>query len=283
MPWFMAGIRQGFFEVSNPYSRRTVQVPAGRAHVHSIVFNSKDFGAFLQHGYGENLVQLGYGLFFNFTINSPHAVLEPRVPPLEARLAQLAELCRRFGPACVQWRFDPICHFKTASGQAATNLDRFDEIAGQAARLGLESCITSFADLYGKVRRRLKRVAGLDLFDPTPAQKVECTERLQGRLAALGLQLRLCCEKEVLEALPLFSPVRAAACIPAERLAALYGPDISLRRDPGQRAAAGCRCGISRDVGSYDRHPCRHDCLYCYANPACDGREGNVQDAHRPH
>ncbi len=290
MPWFMSGVRQGFFEVDNPYSRRTTRVPAGPEQVHSIVFNSKDFGAFLKNGYGEKLAQQGYGLFFNFTINSPHPVLEPRVPALGARLAQLAELCRRYGPACVQWRFDPICHFRSPDGQVETNLACFDQIAAAAAEAGLTSCVSSFADLYGKVRRRLKTASGLELFDPPLPQKIECTLELQRRLADRGLGLRLCCEKEVLAALPLFSPVAEAHCIPSERLAALYGPDISRRRDPGQRAAAGCGCGISRDIGSYDRHPCRHDCLYCYANPSCDGRlraeSGSaemVHDAHRIH
>jgi DNA repair photolyase len=29
-------------------------------------------------------------------------------------------------------------------------------------------------------------------------------------------------------------------------------------------------CGASKDIGSYNLHPCRHNCLFCYANPACD-------------
>jgi DNA repair photolyase len=47
----------------------------------------------------------------------------------------------------------------------------------------------------------------------------------------------------------------------------LYGGSLSLKRDPGQRTAAGCACRLSTDVGSYDRHPCAHGCLYCYATP----------------
>jgi hypothetical protein len=269
MPWFMDGIRKGSFEVTNPYNRQISCVPADREHVHSIVFNSKDFGAFLKNGYGEKLAQRGYGLFFNFTINSPHPRLEPRLPPLAERLAQLSELCGRFGPACIQWRFDPICHFETPAGTIESNLNRFDEIARKAAASGVESCIMSFVDLYAKVKKRV-RVSGLNLHEPPLAQKVATTLNLQRRLAAVNLQLSLCCEKEVLAALPLFSPVKAAACIPVQRLAALYGHDISQRRDPGQRATAGCGCGVARDIGSYDRHPCYHDCLYCYANPSCD-------------
>jgi hypothetical protein len=271
MPWFMDGIRKGWFEVTNPYNRQTQRVPADREHVHSIVFWSKDYSALLKHEYGEKLAQQGYGLFFNFTLNTPHPVLEPRVPPLADRLDQLSELCRRFGPACVRWRFDPICHMHTAAGRIETNLDRFDEIAGKAFASGVESCLMSFVDLYAKVKKRV-RLSGLSLIDPPLAQKVECIINLQRRLAAMGIELHLCCEKEVLAALPLFSLVKAAACIPVQRLAALYGPDISQRRDVGQRAVAGCGCGLSRDIGSYDRQPCYHDCLYCYGNPVRDGR-----------
>jgi DNA repair photolyase len=48
----------------------------------------------------------------------------------------------------------------------------------------------------------------------------------------------------------------------------LYGGNLSLKRDSGQRIKAGCACRISIDVGSYDIHRCRHNCLYCYARPA---------------
>jgi hypothetical protein len=80
----------------------------------------------------------------------------------------------------------------------------------------------------------------------------------------------LCCEKLVLAALPAGSTVTAASCIPNHRLAAIFGRGISLSRDHGQRTAAGCGCFVSRDIGSYSSHPCLHDCLFCYANPACD-------------
>jgi hypothetical protein len=108
------------------------------------------------------------------------------------------------------------------------------------------------------------------------ALKVEVVLRLEKVLAALGMALALCCEKQVIEALPPESTVKAAACIPNHRLADLYGPDISLGRDHGQRKAAGCGCGISRDIGSYRLHPCRHDCLFCYANPSCDGQTRSI-------
>ena len=277
MPWFMASIENGVFEVVNPYNGTTSRVPADCGQVHSIVFWSKDFGPFLKDGYADELTRRGYRFFFNFTINSTDHRLEPRVPSLDTRLAQLAELCRRFGPQSAQWRFDPICHLAHPSEGVSTNLTDFDAIARHAADHGIGTCITSFADLYRKVLRRLRSVPEVDLFDPPLSRKVALVLDLEARLARLGMRLELCCEKEVLAALPPGSSVSGAACIPNHRLIDLYGPGISLRRDTSQRAAAGCGCRIARDIGSYALHVCHHNCLFCYANPACDQpSQGNL-------
>ena len=272
MPWFMSGIDQGFFDVVNPYNRKTYQVPAGSDIVHSIVFWSKNFGPFLHHRYGQRLIDKGYRLFFNFTINSPHPFLEPMIPPLDDRLEQLASLAQSFGPQCLQWRFDPICFYQNTAGRKGNNLGDFEHIARRAADLGIKTCITSFADLYRKVMNRMKRHSHLYLIDPPMRRKVETIAALSRKLEALEMDLRLCCEKEVSAALPEDLPVLASACIPGNKLVSLYGPGISLAKDQGQRRAAGCACNLSKDIGSYDLHPCRHDCLFCYANPEIDHR-----------
>lgn len=266
----MAGIEAGHFEVQNPYNRRTVLVPATADQVHSIVFWSKNFGPFLDHGYEKQLVQRGYRLFFNFTINSAHAILEPMLPPLKLRIGQMERLIDIFGPDCVQWRFDPICFFRERIGRLGDNLDQFEEISRTAAQFGLKICITSFVDLYRKVIRRISRGCDLQLIDPPMAEKIATITRLADILASLGMQLLLCCENDLLDALPPGLPVGPSACIPNDKLTALYGPGISLATDSGQRKGAGCTCGVSKDIGSYNLHPCRHNCLFCYANPACD-------------
>jgi hypothetical protein len=269
MPWFMEQIHRGFFERVHPYTQQISHLQADAGHVHTIVFWSKNFGPFLEGGYGQQLNRMGYRLFFNFTINSPHPLLEPGVPPLAERLEQLGRLAVQFGPAAIQWRLDPICFFQGASGQREDNLDHFSVIARQAAQAGVSICITSFVDLYAKVRRR---ATGLNLrwIDPPVEEKIAQLVRMARHLSALGIQLQLCCEKELLEALPPEAGVQGAACIPNQRLAALYGPGISLAKDAGQRAAAGCGCRVSRDIGNYRLHPCKHNCLFCYANPHMD-------------
>jgi hypothetical protein len=270
MPWFMAQVQAGGFEVHNPYNHQITRVPAAIEQVHSIVFWSKNFGPFLEAGCGQTLAERGYHLFFNFTINSEHPTLEPMVPPLKLRLSQLERLVARFGPECVQWRLDPICFFRPRGGSMTDNLGQFDTIARRVSGLGVSRCITSFVDLYRKVLRRLRSCGDLELIDPPLNLKVATIVRIAERLADLKIDLGLCCEKDLLAALPPGLGVGASACIPNDRLAALFGPGISLARDGGQRRSAGCTCGSSKDIGSYNLHPCPHNCLFCYANPACD-------------
>jgi hypothetical protein len=109
MDWFMERIRIGFFEVKNPYTRITRKVEASKDSVHSIVFWSKNYDAFIHTGAGEKLKRLGFNLYFNFTINSESPLLEKSIPPLSQRLNQLKQLASLFGPRNIAWRFDPVC------------------------------------------------------------------------------------------------------------------------------------------------------------------------------
>ncbi len=267
MPWFMDGIRRGYCHVTNPFNRRQSKVLLDLGHVHSIVFWSKNFGPFLEHRYGERLQAAGYHLFFNFTVNSASEVLEPNVPALPQRLRQLEELCRRFDPRAVNWRFDPVCFYATPGRGAGNNLGDFESIAGHAADAGVRRCVTSFMDDYAKIRRRVRRIPGMRFVDPDMAHKVAVIRRMHEVLTPLGIDLFTCCEQTVLDALPADTGIRPSSCIPGAHLMALYGGRVSLRKDAGQRVGGGCRCTASVDIGSYDRHPCRHDCLFCYANP----------------
>ena len=272
MPWFMRAIDNGRFEVHNPYSQKLYHVPASPDQVHTIVFWSKNFGPFLNAGYGEKLMRMGYHLFFNFTINSPHQILEPRLPALQERLSQLERLSGTFGPASIHWRFDPICIFKDKSGNLCDNLSHFHRIASHVAGLGITTCITSFVVHYQKVRRRVKANSDIVLLDPAMPEKERLIVRLGDDLSRVNMQLTLCCEKDLLEKLPSNASVAPASCIPNQKIIQLFGPGISVAKDKGQRRSSGCGCSVSKDVGSYSIHPCRHNCIYCYANPAADRR-----------
>lgn len=267
MPWFMEGIARGEFDVVNPFSRRVRRVPATSPPVRVVVFWSKNFGPFLADGWGRRLERMGYHLFFQFTLNSESRLLEPNVPPLEERLDQLRSLCAAHGPRAVNWRFDPICRFREGRGPVRDNLQDLPRIAEAAAACGIRRCTVSFLDLYAKVSRRTAQRQSVAFVEPTRPQQVQILLGIEALLGARGIRLFTCCEEEVIRALPAGSTVASGACIPSDLLMELYGGRLSLERDRGQRVRAGCRCRVSVDIGSYDRHPCGHGCLYCYATP----------------
>jgi hypothetical protein len=267
MSWFMNRIKSDFFEVVNPYNRQSRKIPATPAHVHTIVFWSKDFGPFLKEHCGEKLQKAGYNLFFNFTINSESLRLEPHVPPLDIRLGQLKQLCDQFGSRAINWRFDPICFFKSHNSIVQDNLSDLDRIVEKAAQLGIERCITSFMDFYPKIEKRLAALPNFSFYDPPLKIKKRIILKLEKVLASVNINLKLCCEKDVLNALPANTSVTQGACIPSELLVELFGGNLALKKDTGQRLQKGCGCSVSVDIGSYHLHPCYHNCLFCYANP----------------
>jgi hypothetical protein len=263
----MDRIKSGFFEVVNPYNRQTRKVPATPAEVHTIVFWSKNFQPFLRKNWGKKLQKAGYHLFFNFTINSESPRLEPHVPPLDIRLGQLKQLCDQFGSRAINWRFDPICFFKSHNSIVQDNLSDLDRIVEKAAQLGIERCITSFMDFYPKVQKRLADLSDFSFYDPPLKIKRRIILKIEKILACGNINLKLCCEKAVLDALPDNTSVTQSACIPSDLLVALFGGNLALKKDTGQRLQKGCGCKISVDIGAYHQHPCYHNCLFCYANP----------------
>ncbi|MCL6582214.1 MAG: DUF1848 domain-containing protein [bacterium] len=268
MDWFMERIERGSFTVPNPVSGQMMTVAATADKVHTIVFWSKNFGPFLAARYGQELIRRGFNLFFQFTINSEDRLLEPAIPPLDERLRQAQDLSREFGPQVIAWRFDPICFYQHEPGEkVCDNLQDFDRIAQALSRLGIRRCITSFMDDYGKIRRRIRSRPGFKFIYPGIEEQIKILLEMEKKLAALSLDLYTCCEEELVSLLPSDSRIRPSSCIPNDFFQKLFGGRLCLQIDYGQRHAQGCRCKLSRDIGSYHLQPCRHNCLYCYANP----------------
>ncbi len=272
MPWFMDRVSRGTIEVVNPFNRQLRQVIVTPERVQTMVFWSKNFGPFLKARCGEKLQTMGYQLLFNFTVNSRSPILEPGVPDLDQRLSQLRVLVDRFGSASVQWRFDPICYFSRQPGVVESNLGDLKTIAKMVGEYGINSCTTSFMDPYRKIERRVCN--RLKFIERSMEERVNVLLEMEQMLFPLGINLALCCEKEVLDHLPATSAIHAGECISGRRIMEVHGGRVSTRKDTGQRKAAGCGCTVSVDVGSYSLHPCHHNCLFCYANPTCDGRSG---------
>lgn len=267
MEWFMSRILEGCFEVQNPFSGLTTHVSAGVEEVHTIFFISKNFGPFLNKSYGRKLKELGYNLYFNFTLNSEDRFLEPGVPPLNERLIQIRRLAEQFGPDTISWRFDPICFYRNSQGKFGNNLGQFEKIAENIAGVKIKRCITSFMDPYKKIERRCRGLNGFEFLYPSLEEQLDIIIKIETTLQSLGIELFTCCEQELIDNLPPYSNIRPSSCVPNDLLKELFGGSLSVASDKGQRKMQGCGCKVSKDIGSYQQHPCRHGCLYCYANP----------------
>ena len=275
-PWFMAGIETGRFDVINPFNRSTRRVGVSPEMVHTIVFWSKNYGPFLDLKAHARLAEMGFNLFFNFTVNTPDPLLEPGIPGLDRRLAQAAELAGYFDPAQIAWRFDPICLYRQ-NGNLRNNLGEFEKIADTLSNLGIKRCITSFYDPYKKVEQRIRRMVRsgdpmVELIPPSFADRQKIIRRMADGLAARSMTLSLCCEKD-LAAVPDIGAT-PSACIDGRLYRDLFGGNPDTSADAGQRRKQGCRCTRSVDIGSYDTHPCFHNCLFCYARTGLDTIKG---------
>lgn len=279
MEWFMDQIRSGYFIVKNPVTGISKKILVSKHATHTIVFWSKDFGHFFEMKAGQALSKAGFHLYFNFTINS-QSVLEPNVPALTHRLDQLKSLCETFGPDKVAWRFDPICYYQMGTQQKLyNNLSDFKAIAEFAASLGIKNCVTSFVDPYKKIDKRLiflKAQHGLDLkiIRVIMNKKLEILNRMENVLRTYGIRLSLCCEREIIPRLDAGSEISENACINGRLLKTLFKGFPETKKDYGQRSQKGCKCTKSIDIGSYDDHPCLHNCIFCYANTEIDQSVG---------
>lgn len=275
----MKRIERGEVTVVNPFNRQERIVDLRPEAVHSMVLWSKDFGPFLKAEAHTRLKQMGYKLFFNFTVNAPNAVLEPGIPAVNLRLNQVRTLCRDFSPDQINWRFDPICFYEQDC-RSCNTLGGFDIIARAMADRGISRCITSFYDPYRKVDQRVKaliKTGGpkIRFVEPGTEKRRQVIQRMADLLKPLGIGLFLCCEQGVTEALG--GDVSPSACIDGHYLQTLFGGSPVKAKDSGQRKDKGCQCTRSVDIGSYDRHPCAHNCLFCYARTGMDTHKRDRQ------
>ncbi len=281
-------IDRGKFQVRQPFTGKYRIIEVTPENTHSIVFWSKNYQPFISMNADKILVDMGFSLYFHFTVNSCNLMLEPNLPSLSDRLEQLTYLVKTHGPDKISWRFDPICFYEDGEGKLQNNLGDFSKIADYAGRLGIKRCVTSFYDSHAKVKKRQgflqaqsQKMMGMVV--PDMAKKAEIIRKMAAYIRPYGMTLGLCSEKKVFSLLcpdqDLFSQwgeenrpgnIIQNACIDARLLQSIYKGKPSFVRDRGQRMAAGCNCTHSIDIGSYQDHPCLHNCLFCYARTGLD-------------
>jgi len=260
--WLAEVIQAEKAEVLGP-SGRVYSVDLRPESVHTFVLWSKNFANLIADAGGLRDGLRKYGqLYFHFTITGLGGTpVERGVPPPRAALRQLEPLVEIAGrPERLSLRFDPVIYWKE-SGEIRTNLKFFDELAACAAGLGVRNIRTSFAQWYGKSRRRAEK-QGFPYVDPSLEDKRSDVFYLSEIAESGGLNLYVC-SQDFLADVP---GIRPSACIDGRFLRECHpeGAPVSVKKDRSQRRE--CRCTESVDIGSYAQ-TCPHSCIYCYANP----------------
>ncbi|NOZ86408.1 MAG: DUF1848 domain-containing protein [Deltaproteobacteria bacterium] len=253
-------VKEGCFRWTQPYSGKEMTLTMKNHDILSIVLWSKDFGPYLASPRASSILE-PMNPYFIFTINdSPE--LEPGLQTsLDERIEQAARIIDQYGEARLLWRFDPIVHWITPSGEFKNNLEPFDFIAEKMAALGVTRCVFSFAQIYGKVIKRQKKL-GIRFIDPDMGYKLEKVRNMADFAMDLGITLMSCCQPELVKA---HQNVVHGACIDGRHVAETFGVDPNLVDTRPHPSRKGCGCTKSIDIGSYE--PCPNSCTYCYANP----------------
>ncbi|GLQ05267.1 DUF1848 domain-containing protein [Sneathiella chinensis] len=248
--WFSRRMAAGWVAVRNPFNGHLSKISLRPDAVSGFVFWTRNAGPFLP--VLNALVAGRFPFYFQFTITGYPRLLEPSVLSRDQAIDQVLRLAERYGPAAVVWRYDPI--LLSDLTPEAFHQQTFADISAALAG-AVDEVVVSFTRFYRKTSLNLRRVeagAGLAFRDPDATEKQALLDRLSSVAAAHGQTLTLCTQPE------LAGP--AAACISADRLAAMGGTGFS-RKIQGNRD--GCLCVQSRDIGAYDS--CAQGCVYCYA------------------
>ena len=259
----LAQIGARSFEWKQPYSGKPATLAFEPEEIFCLALWSKNFGPL----FGRDPFELIDPLhpYFIFTINDCRALEPGLAPSLEHRLAQAKQIVERYGAPRLLWRFDPIVHWLDRAGRPQHNYAGFEPIARRLGRLGIRRCVFSFAQLYGKVLQRQRKL-GVRFIDPSLERKKEILGALATSAASLGIEMLSCCQSELAGC---HANVRQGSCIDGPYLRTVIDADptgLDLSAHPSR---AGCGCTRSTDVGNYER--CVHQCAYCYANPCLDG------------
>jgi hypothetical protein len=260
--WLSSAFREEKVKVYGP-SGHVYSVNLSPEAVHTVVLWSKNFANLL-----ENRAGLKYALekyeqvYLLFTITGLGGTfIERGVPSYHAALDQLEELVGLVGdPRRISIRFDPVIYWKEGE-RICTNLRDFERIAPSLKKWGIDTIRISFAQWYGKARRRAEKHRFFYV-DP-PREKKLADARYLVRIAKKWSLDLFSCSQDFLTKI---KEIRPSSCIDGANLQSLHphGDKASIKKDGTQRQE--CRCTDSIDIGSYTQF-CPHCCLYCYANP----------------
>jgi DNA repair photolyase len=258
-PWLMNRVRAGYCTVPNPFNRNQVsRVSLLPQDVDVIVFWTRNPRPLLAHL--QELDDLGYRYYFQYTLLDNPRSLDPKSPGIEAGIKTFRELAARVGPNRVVWRYDPIVLSAATppDWHERTHVRIAEALAGHTTR-----CVVSVVDVYKKALGRLKQLKekGVVVEDlpttPIPAAVAGMLRTMAETAGHYGIELVSCAEDADFSAYG----IRPGKCIDDDLIQRVFGLDVTHKKDASQREA--CGCVASKDIGMYDT--CLFGCQYCYA------------------
>ena len=260
--WMMNRLREGYALTRNPLNPTQLsRVQLTRDVIDCIVFWTKDPAPMLP--YLDELDQMGYPYYFQFTLTPYGHDLERNLRPKDEIMETFIALSKRLGRSRIIWRYDPIILNDQLT--VAYHKEAFEHMCRRLAPY-TDTVTISFVDLYAKIKRAPLR--------PITREEIEDLSIYIAQTASShGLQATACCEAIDLSRYG----IKRASCIDAARIEQIINCPLDVRKDKNQRA--GCGCCESIDIGAYNS--CKNDCVYCYANTSLERAEAHFR-AHRP-
>ena len=251
--------KDGIYKYDNKYTNTKEEKTINTDDIGAIVLWSKDYTNFLANAGELNK----YNLYFNFTITGHSEFLEPNVPHYRESIAQMKILAKKYGPECINWRFDPVCFIKHDDAlftdyNPKDIFGRFKKLCKLIGAIGVTRCTFSFLSLYGPVKQRLLD-NDFEIKEVSEKNKIKFASSMASIAKAQGITLYACSDSIASEG----TGVLVSSCINGKYLGDLFDINLSKANDAGQRKA--CGCTKSTDIGNYNT--CVHGCVYCYARP----------------
>ena len=203
-----------------------------------------------------------YGQYWFITLTPYDRDIEPGVPDKKIIMEAIRELSAKLGKNCVGWRYDPV--LITEKYDEAYHRNAFETIAS-ALEGAVETCVISFIDLYGKVRRNFPEAREV----PWQTQ-LRLGEFFVRAAARHGMVLKPCAEGNYLSRFG----ADCGGCLTRETFEKALGAPLDMPLSKGGRHGK-CACYMSCDIGAYDT--CGHFCRYCYANSSAAAVRTNMK------
>lgn len=248
--WFMERLRQKYVLVRNPFNAHSIsRIPLTPDNVDTIVFWTKNSKPI--HKYLDEIDELGYKYYFQYTITPYKNDLEEKVQDKKEIVETFKKLSEKIGSEKVILRYDPV--ILSDNYTIDFHKKAFARLCDLLAPY-TKKIVFSFLDDYKKISKNIKQ---LNIKEISAEEMHIMAEYFADTAKNYNLKIESCAEQIDLGRFG----INHGKCIDNELIEKITGYKLSVGRD-NQRNACGCIKCI--DIGEYNT--CMHKCLYCYAN-----------------